>query len=390
MNTYLACLSTHHDIVSLAPLVHALRTRGHTVHVLHHGPPEGRIDALYGFFDLSPSARLVPLQQAPRLSQQIAELMSRLDTHLQQLAPDALLVQGSSSCALAATLAASFQDIPVAHLDAGVRAPDEPSFPEDVNSRLIDQIGRWHFAATAEARQNLLGEGIPAHRIHETGHLMTDATVWARQRMADASPQHLLPPDLLRFLRLHEQRPLLLVSAQHRAHWGQPIQRVAAAVAGLLQMHPQLTVVWPLPDSPQLRADVEMGLAWLPADVRPRLCLTGPLPFPALIAALQACRFAMTDSHRLQLEAPALHKPLLLLREDGPGQRLVDAGCAMLAGTLARQIIEVATELLCDPLLLTALQLPSSPFGDGLAAQRMADILSNETESRKWPERWAA
>ncbi len=382
MSVYLACLSTPTEIVRMAPVVHALRARDHSVQVLHNGSHDHAVHALYEFFDMSPDARLSPLQQAPRLTQLTAELMTRLDTHLQHIAPDALLVQGATSCALAATLAASYQDVPVAHLDAGWCTDGHALFPEDMNCGLIDRMAHWHFSTTPWASQHLLSDGVRQAQVHEAGNTAIDAAQWARQRMGQTCLRALVPPDVLRFLRLHDHGQLLLVAAQQREHWGRPMQRMAAAVSGLLQMHPQVTVVWPLPTSPELRADVQMGLACLPAQARQRLCLTEPLAYPALITLLEACRFALTDSDRLQQEASALQKPVLILRDSQEEQPLVAAGGALAVGHMAHQIIELANELLCDPLLLTAMQLPTSPFGDGLAAQRIADTLSAETAPR--------
>lgn len=382
MSTYLACLSTPTEIVQVAPLVHALRARGHAVHVLHNGPPAEAIDGLYGFFDMPPDTRISPLQKAPRLSHQTAELISRLDTHLQQIAPDVVLVHGNSHCALAGALAASYQDVPVAHIAAGWRSEGRASFPEDMNSSLIDRMARWHFPATPAARQNLLGDGLAPEQIHALGSTVVDAAQWARQRMARSCLKHLVPPDVMRFLRQHEHGQLLLVSAQQREHWGRPLQRMAAAVAGLLQLHPELTVVWPLPASPLLRANVHMGLACLPTEVHPRLCLTDTLPYPALITLLEACQFAMTDSGRLQPEASALQKPVLILRDSTERHTLAEAGGALMAGHMAHQIVELASECLRDPLLLESMRLSHSPFGDGMAAQRMANILSAQTEPR--------
>lgn len=390
MSAYLACMGTPTEIIRMAPLVHALRTRDHRVTVLHVGLQAELTDALYDFFDMPPEARVTLLRQAPRLSQLTAELLSRLDTHLQQMAPDGLLVQGESTCALAGTLAASCQDVPVAHLDAGCRTAGRAAFPEDLHGGLIDHMARWHFTSSPGACQTLLDEGIARDRIHEAGNSAIDAALWARQRMGNICLKNLVPPDVMRFLRLHEHGQLLLVSTHQRENRGQALLRVAAAVAGLLQLHPQLTVVWPLPAQPQLRAEVHRGLACLPAHVRQRLCLSEPLPYPARITMLELCRFVLTDSDALVQEASALQKPVLILREHSAHPELVEAGGALMAGNMAHRIVTLATELLGDPLLATAIQLPSSPFGDGQAAQRMAEILSQETESRMGTEKHTA
>ena len=168
------------------------------------------------------------------------------------------------------------------------------------------------------------------------------------------------------------------------------MQRIAAAVAGLLQLHPQLSVVWPLHPNPRVRADVQAGLAWLPAAVRERLCLTGALEYPALMTVLGRCRLTLTDSGGIQEEASALRTPVLILRESTERQELVAAGGAMLVGTLAHQIVEMTSEVLRDPLLLRSMQLETSPFGDGQAAERIADVLTQAHEPQLNHERQVA
>lgn len=390
MSTYLACLSKPAEIVRTSPVLHALRARGHQAHLLYIGPHSEAIDRLCHFLDTPPAARLCPLLQTPGLTPEVGELMIRLDTQLRHLAPDTLVVQGASSCALAAALAAAGLELPLAHLDAGERSLDQACFPEDMNSSLIARTARWHFPSSAQGRHNLLQEGIDPAQIHEVGNTAIDAARRASQRWEHKEPNTLVAPDVLRFLRQHEHHQLLLVSIQNRAHWGERAHRMAAAVAGLLQMHPQVTVVWPLPRSPQLRGDVHKVLAGMPAQVRPRLCLTEPLDYPALITLLQACRFGLTDSQQLQQEASTLHKPLLIVSDDGREQALVKAGSAMVSPPLAHKVLELASELLCDPLLLTAMQQPASPFGDGQAAQRIASILSDQDQPRHADERQAA
>ncbi len=183
---------------------------------------------------------------------------------------------------------------------------------------------------------------------------------------------------------------MLLVTAHRRENWGVPMQRIAAAIGGLLQLHPQLSVVWPLHPNPKVRADVHMGLASVPAQARARLCLTDALQYPALIGVLERCSFTLTDSGGIQEEASALQKPVLILRESTERQELVQAGGAQLVGTLVHQIIEHASELLHDPVLLASMQLQTSPFGDGLAAQRIADVLCREVHPTLHVERLAS
>jgi len=390
MTSYLACMGTRPEIIKMAPLYRALRARGHQVRVLHTGQHAEIAEDLYAFFDMPPDARVQLQRQVPRLSHLTAELLVQIDNQVQELAPDVVLVQGDTSTALAGAVAAYYNDIPVAHVEAGLRTHERDPFPEEMNRSVIGRLARWHFPPTAQATQNLLDEGIDGQSVHQVGNTVIDAALWARDRVARQGAGKPMPLDVDSFMQQHRQAPLLLVTAHRRENWGRPMQRIAAAVGGLLQLHPSLAVVWPLHPNPQVQTDVHLGLSSLPAEAHARLCLTQPLSYAPLIGVLERCCFTLTDSGGIQEEASALQKPVLILRESTERQELVDAGGARLVGTMAHQIIEHASELLQDPLLRASMQLQTSPFGDGLAAQRIADVLCREGQAQPSCERLAA
>ena len=390
MTAYLACMGTRPEIIKMAPLYRVLRARGHQVRVLHTGQHTDVAQALYAFFGMPPDAEVRLERHTPRLSHLTAELLTQVDEQMQRLAPDVVLVQGDTSTAMASALAAYYQDVPVAHVEAGLRTGEHDPFPEEMNRCLIGRLAQWHFPPTAQALQNLLHEGIDGRRIHQVGNTVIDAALWAREQMRALASHERMPADLADFMDRQQQTPMLLVTAHRRENWGLPMQRIAAAVGGLLQLHPQLAVVWPLHPNPKVRVDVHMGLASVPVSARARLCLTEALQYPALIASLERCCFTLTDSGGIQEEASALQKPVLILRESTERQELVQAGGARLVGTQVHQIIEHASELLQDPMLLASMQLQTSPFGDGLAAQRIADVLCREVQPTVHCERLAA
>lgn len=382
MTLYLACVGTRPEIIKIAPVRQALLERGHEVQILHTGQHEAMADSLYEFFGMPPDARLHLERHSPSLSSLTAELLSGVDKQVQAIAPDALLVQGDTTSALVGALTGFYQDLPVAHIEAGLRTGLHDPFPEEKNRELIGRLAHWHFPPTPQATQNLLSEGVAPQLIHEVGNTVIDAALWARDRLRQTSATEFMPHEVIELLRRHPSHTLLLVTAHRRENWGLRMQRIAASVSGLLQLHTDLVVVWPLHPNPRVRTDVYSGLAGLPARDYNRLCLTEPLCYPALIAILQACQFTLTDSGGIQEEASALHKPVLILRESTERQELVDAGGARLVGTQVHQVIEDASELLSDPLLLQSMRLPHSPFGDGHAAQRIADVLAQTSQRR--------
>lgn len=388
MSAYLACMGSVSEIIQMSPVVHSLRAQGHRVCVLHAGLQEKQTDQLYAFFDIEPDARITLLRHKARLSDLTAELLTRMDTHLQYASPDVVLVQGDTTCAMAGALAASYQDIPVAHLDAGFRTQDQELFPENLNRGLVDRMSRWHFTTSQEARQNLVRQGADSRHVHLMGHTSIDAARWARLRIQNFRLNELAAPEVQRFLRLHAHEQLLLVSTPSHEHWGKALQRLTAAVAGLLQQHPKLTVVWAMPSCPPAKADVDMGLTVLPADARRRLCMAGKMPYPQLIQLLDACHLVLADTAPLQRAASALQKPVLIAGHHSTSHALVQAGGAKLIGPTAHQIIGQITELLDDPVLVRSMHLVNSPFGDGQAAQHVAEILSGEIEPCMGIEKW--
>lgn len=390
MTTFLACTGTRPEIIKMAPVYRALHAQGHAVRVLHTGQHEAMAEDLYRFFEMPPDARLHLQRRQATLSHLTAELLAGVDEQVQALAPEVLLVQGDTTSALVGAMVGFYQDLPVAHVEAGLRTGEHDPFPEEKNREMIGRLVRWHFPPTAQARRNLLREGVAADHIHQVGNTVIDAALWACDRLQHQGLGQALPQDVLRFVQSQPQEQLLLVTAHRRENWGRPMQRIAAAVAGLLQLHPQLTVVWPLHPNPQLRADVHTTLAGLGAQARARLLLTEPLDYPALIGLLQACLFTLTDSGGIQEEASALHKPVLVLRESTERQELVKAGGASLVGTQAHQIIEYASDLLHEPMLREAMQVAHSPFGDGHAAERIAQVLCHSAQAPKLQPQVAA
>lgn len=375
MTAYLACVGTRPEIIKVAPVYRALRDRGHTVQVLHTGQHEAMAESLYSFFDMPPSARLHLHRSTDTLAHLTAELLHGVDEKVQALEPDFMLVQGDTTSALAGAMVGFYQELPIVHIEAGLRTRAHDPFPEEKNRELIARLARWHFTPTPQATRNLLSEGVPADAIHQVGNTVIDAALWARDLLRQRPWTQFAPQDVARFVERHGCESMVLVTAHRRENWGQKMQRIAAAISGLLQLHAQLTVVWPLHPNPQVRADVHQSLASLPATDRARLCLTEALSYPALMGLLQACRFTLTDSGGIQEEASALHKPVLILRDSTERQELVDVGGARLVGTQVHQIIEEASDLLRDPVLLAAMAIHPSPFGDGQAARRIADVL---------------
>ena len=376
MTTYLACMGTRPEIIKMAPIYKNLQARGENVQVLHTGQHEDVAQALYTFFDMDPDYQIQLKRRLPGLSDLTAELLQGIDRVLTEVKPDVVLVQGDTASAFVGAMASYYRDVPVAHIEAGLRTGQHDPFPEEKNRELIGRLAHWHFPPTAQAADNLRREGVPAQQIHEVGNTVIDAALWVKSQMDQHGAPDALPPEVHNFVQNHGASRLVLVTAHRRENWGRPIQLIAAAVGILLKLHPDLTVVWPLHPNPSVRADIQSVFSTLDAASRQRLCLTDPLEYPALISLLARCHFCLTDSGGIQEEASAFHCPVLITRDSTERQELVDAGGAILVGTDPHRIVEQASALLNDPWAYRAMQVHESPFGDGHSAQRIADVLT--------------
>jgi UDP-N-acetylglucosamine 2-epimerase (non-hydrolysing)/UDP-N-acetylglucosamine 2-epimerase (hydrolysing) len=376
MTTYLACMGTRPEIIKMAPIYKNLQARGENVQVLHTGQHEDVAQALYTFFDMDPDYQIQLKRRLPGLSDLTAELLQGIDRVLADVKPDVVLVQGDTASAFVGAMASYYRDVPVAHIEAGLRTGQHDPFPEEKNRELIGRLAHWHFPPTAQAADNLRREGVPAQQIHEVGNTVIDAALWVKSQMDQHGAPDALPPEVHNFVQNHGASRLMLVTAHRRENWGRPIQLIAAAVGILLKLHPDLTVVWPLHPNPSVRADIQSVFSTLDAASRQRLCLTDPLEYPALISLLARCHFCLTDSGGIQEEASAFHCPVLITRDSTERQELVDAGGAILVGTDPHRIVEQASALLNDPWAYRAMQVHESPFGDGHSAQRIADVLT--------------
>lgn len=378
MTTFLACVGTRPEIIKMAMVYRVLRARGHRVVVLHSGQHEEMARVLYRFFDMPPDIEIELRRDGGSLAGLTAELLNGIDGAISDVKPDAVLVQGDTTTALASALVGYYHRRPVAHIEAGLRTYEREPFPEEKNRQLIGRLARWHFAPTAGARENLLGEGVGPECIHEVGNTVIDAALWARDciKRREFPLSEYAPAALCGFLNRHKDQHLVLVTAHRRENWGEPISDIARALALLLARNPDAVAVWPVHPNPQVRRNIEKGLEGAERGVRDRIELTMPLEYPAMIALLCRCRFTLTDSGGVQEEASALHAPVLIARNSTERQELVDAGGAVIVGTDVEQIVAAGQRLLACDETHRAMQVDDCPFGDGQASQRIADVLT--------------
>jgi UDP-N-acetylglucosamine 2-epimerase (non-hydrolysing) len=319
-------------------------------------------------FSITPDADLAIMQQNQTLNSIVGSIMATLPPVLATAAPDVVLVQGDTSSAFAAALAAFHAKIAVGHVEAGLRTDTKYNpFPEEINRALIGRLADFHFAPTTRARDNLLREGVAPARIVVTGNTSIDAL---KMTLASGQAQP-LGIDI-------KGKRVLAVTTHRRESFGEPMANTLLALKRLVARYPDVEVVLPVHYNPNVRGQVYQIL-----DGVERIHLIEPLEYRSFIGLLDRAYLVLTDSGGVQEEAPSLGKPVLVLRETTERPEGVDAGTARLVGTNADDIVAAASQLLDDEKLYQAMANAVNPYGDGAAATRIVDALERELGDTK-------
>jgi UDP-N-acetylglucosamine 2-epimerase (non-hydrolysing) len=278
--------------------------------------------------------------------------------------PEIVLVQGDTTTALIGALAAFYKQIPVAHIEAGLRSGNLYNpFPEEMNRRLISQIANLHFAPTALARNNLLASGVASKDIFITGNTVIDALLWVVGKKTPFINPQLEQLD-------YKSRRIVLVTTHRRENIGEGMGSIFGAIRRLASEFPDLTFVFPVHLNPKIRVHAKQSFK----NVR-NVLLVGPLEYSDLANLMQKSYFVMTDSGGIQEEAPSLGKPVLVLRDTTERSEGIKADTAKLVGTSEVKIYRAAKDLLTSEQLYKKMSQAQNPYGDGKAAKRIVDTL---------------
>lgn len=377
----LISVGTRPEIIKMAPVHAALRARGLPVAWVHTGQHREMAESLYQFFGIAPEHEIALERRNGSLAHLNGLLLEGLSALYEQLRPSAVLVHGDTTSTLASAQAAFYNDVPIGHVEAGLRTGNarEP-FPEEKNRELTARLARWHFAPTPGAAANLAREGIAASAVHTVGNTAVDAALTACERLDAlvAAGQPVLPEPIEQLRRRGDGWRLITVTAHRRENWGDGIAQSARAVARLLQVHDDLAVVWPVHGNPAVSDTVHRELGALARDLDGRLTLCPPLDYPALLWCLRRSVLALTDSGGIQEEGAALSTPVLVLRNTTERPELIDAGAGLLVGTDADHIVHTVSQLLAGGTDLQRMRDAVNPFGDGRTAQRVAATLQTD------------
>lgn len=356
-------IGTRPEAIKMAPVILKLAQEPWCeVKVLATAQHRGLLDQVLSLFDITPDIDLNLMQPNQTLPALTARLIVDLDDVLAKEQPDAIIAQGDTTTVMTSALAAFYRKIPFAHIEAGLRTGDMWSpFPEEMNRMLAGRMARWHFAPTQNAAKNLLLEGLPETDIHITGNTVIDALLSVANR--NPSLPFEIPPG----------KRLVLVTSHRRENFGEPFEQICKAILTLARRYPDLHFIFPVHPNPNIQGAANRLLADNPA-----VSLIAPLDYSPFVAAMKASTLILTDSGGVQEEAPALGKPVLVLREDTERPEAVAAGVVELAGTDAERIVAYASRLLDDPQAYAKMARGISPYGDGQAAERIAKILKQD------------
>jgi UDP-N-acetylglucosamine 2-epimerase (non-hydrolysing) len=352
---------TRPEAIKVAPVIQAIEAgspfHGITVVTGQHREMLDQVNQLFG---IVPDHDLDILQPGQTLAGITSRVLEGLDPILKATQPDAVMVQGDTTTSTAAALAAFYRQIPVVHLEAGLRSHDITSpFPEEANRKITTQIAALHLAPTAASKANLLREGVAAADIAVTGNTVIDALLMTAGKevpFADPALENLASST----------RPILLVTTHRRENWGDNMHGVGRALARIARSEPELVIVLPAHRNPIVR---EALLPYL--NGLGNVLVTEPLPYGEFTRMLGLARIVLTDSGGVQEEAPSLGKPVLVMRENTERPEAVDAGTVILIGTNEDRIVKDVERLIHDPVHYATMANAVNPYGDGNASRRV-------------------
>lgn len=356
----------------MAPLVHALAKDPHfEAKVCVTAQHREMLDQVLNLFSIVPDYDLNIMSPGQGLTEITCRILQGLKPVLESFKPDVVLVHGDTTTTAAASLAAFYQRIPVGHVEAGLRTGDLYSpWPEEANRTLTGHLAMYHFAPTENSRQNLLRENLPDSRIFVTGNTVIDALFWVRDRVMN---DEALRTELSeRYPFLSNDKKMILVTGHRRESFGQGFEKICHALAEIAATNPDVQIVYPVHLNPNVSEPVNRILGHID-----NVMLIDPQDYLPFVWLMNHAWLILTDSGGIQEEAPALGKPVLVMRETTERPEAVDAGTVRLVGTDSRRIVDEVTRLLRDEDEYQRMSRAHNPYGDGRACERILLALKN-------------
>jgi UDP-N-acetylglucosamine 2-epimerase (non-hydrolysing) len=362
-------IGTRPEAIKLIPLFYEAKRRGLSVRLISTGQHREMLNQVFEWFEVKPDVNLQLMQNNQTLATLSANALMKLDALFLEEKPDYVMVQGDTTTAFVAALAAYYHKIKVVHVEAGLRTRNKYSpWPEEINRSLIGRIADLHFAPTQWSANNLIKEGIDEKDVFIAGNTVIDALFYTRDKV---NKNQIIPKGLeAYFNETNSNKKIVLITGHRRENWGRGFEEICLSIQQLATRYPDMDFIYPVHLNPNIQEPVHRLLSGL-SNVR----LIGPLNYPEFVRMMERSFIILTDSGGVQEEAPSLGKPVLVMRDTTERPEGVEAGAVQLVGTNSDTIIKTFIELADDLVKYKAMSEVKNPYGDGTASKQIIDRL---------------
>ncbi len=380
MKTILLVFGTRPEAIKMAPLVKKFQQYPNDFRtvVCVTGQHREMLDQVLQIFEINPDYDLNIMKQGQDLYDVTSRVLVGLRDVLKAVLPDVVLVHGDTTTSMAAALAAFYQQIPVGHVEAGLRTHNIYSpWPEEINRQLTGRIATYHFAPTPLSRQNLMNEGVRSTHIHVTGNTVIDALYWVVDRIKrDGALAQTLNGELLHSRydvnRLSQGKKLVLITGHRRENFGNGFMQICKAIKTLVEKYPEVDFVYPMHLNPNVRKPIHEAFDGRSYD---NMYFIEPLEYLSFVYLMEKSTIVLTDSGGIQEEAPGLGKPVLVMRDTTERPEALEAGTVKLVGTDYDKIVQEVSLLLENDAYYKKMSEAVNPYGDGKACERIVELL---------------
>ena len=384
MKRILLVFGTRPEAIKMCPLVNELKKHTEVFETLVcvTGQHREMLDQVLHIFEVTPDYDLNIMKQGQDLYDVTARVLVGMRDVLKEVQPDVVLVHGDTTTSMAAALAAFYQQIPVGHVEAGLRTHNIYSpWPEEINRQITGRIATFHFAPTPLSRQNLLSEGVKEELITVTGNTVIDALYMVvdkikRDKSLDTELESLLKNAGYDVNRLVNGKKLVLITGHRRENFGDGFINMCTAIKDLTRKYPDVDFVYPMHLNPNVRKPIHEVFGEDLSNLG-NMFFIEPLEYLSFIYLMEKSNIVLTDSGGIQEEAPGLGKPVLVMRDTTERPEALSAGTVKLVGTNYNRIVDQVSQLLTDEEYYNVMSQAVNPYGDGKACQRICDVLLN-------------
>jgi UDP-N-acetylglucosamine 2-epimerase (non-hydrolysing) len=362
MKNILCVFGTRPEAIKMAPVIQALKKETWAnVRVLSTAQHRNLLDQVVDFFEMKPDIDLNIMLPNQSLTDLTARLLVKCAEVLEKEKPDLVLVQGDTTTVMSVAMACFYKNIAIGHVEAGLRTWDiKNPFPEEMNRVITGKLATMHFAPTETSKSNLIKEGIRSEEIYITGNTVIDALMFAVTKKASLN------------VELRSNKRMILVTAHRRENFGSRCQEICRAILYLAEKNPDVDFLYPVHPNPNVK---EIAYSLLSKQENIRLC--PPLDYAEFVTAMNKSYFILSDSGGVQEEAPALGKPVLVLRDETERPEAAEVGVVKLVGANFERIVKESQTLLDDEKAYKLMAKGASPYGDGLASSRITKAIKN-------------